>query len=244
MSDVAGIGHNNPPAVAGDYTRLQNRLQELLDSAGRAPSTIENEEQAEKCTNLTKMLKELAKAADTARVQEKAPHLDAGRAVDAFFSKISEPSTLAAKDMEKRLTAYVQAQREAERKRALEEARKAKEEADRMAAEAAELEQAGMADMASQTLADAQKVEATASRLEAKAADDKQLGKVRSELGSTSLRKTWRVEIADRSALDWATLGRFLTDDAILAALRGYVQSGGRELSGARIWQEETTVVR
>lgn len=238
------IGHNNPPAVAGDYTKLQERLQELLGSAARAPLTIENEDQAVKCTSLTKMLKELSKAAENARVQEKEPHLNAGRAVDAFFAQISEPATTTAKDIEKRLTAFTLAQREAERKRALEEARKAKEEADRMAAEAAELEQAGMADMANQTMADAQKVEATATRLEAKAADDKELGKVRSELASTSIRKQWKMEIIDRSKLDWATLGRFISDEQILTAIRGFVQSGGRELAGAKIWQEETTVVR
>ncbi len=238
------IGHNNPPAVAGDYSGLQSRLQELLASASSAPLTIETIEQAEKCTSLTKMLKELAKAAENARVQEKEPHLNAGRAVDAFFQKISEPSTNTAKDIEKRLNAWTQAQREAERKKALAEAAKAKEEADKMAAEAAQLEQAGMTDMANQTIADAQKVEATATRLEAKAADDKQLGKVRSDLGSTSTRKVWKVGIADRAKLDWTTLGRFITDDAIMAALRAYVSSGGRELAGAEIWQEETTIVR
>lgn len=238
------MGHNNPPAVAGDYTKLQERLDELLGSASRAPQTIENVEQAEKCTSLTKMLKELAKAAENARVQEKEPHLNAGRAVDAFFGKISEPATSTAKDIEKRLTAFTQAQREAERKAALEAARKAKEESDRMAAEAAELERAGMADMATQTMADAQKVEATATRLEAKAADDKELGKVRSELGSTSTRKQWKVEITDRSKIDWSQLGRFVSDDAILAAIRGYVQNGGRDLAGAKIWQEEIVIVR
>jgi hypothetical protein len=241
---MSTIGHNNPPAVAGDYQKLNDRLEELLGSASRAPQTIENTDQAEKCTSLTKMLKELVKAAENARVQEKEPHLNAGRAVDAFFAKISDPASSAAKDMEKRLNAFIQAQREAERKAALEAARKAKEEADRMAAEAAELERAGMADMATQTMADAQKVEATATRLEAKAADDKELGKVRSELGSTSTRKQWKMEITDRKKIDWSVLGGFVSDDAILTAIRAYVQSGGRDLSGAKIWQEETVVVR
>lgn len=238
------MGHNNPPAVAGDYSKLQERLDELMGSASRAPLTLENVEQAEKCTSLTKMLKELAKAAENARVQEKEPHLNAGRAVDAFFGKISEPATSTAKDIEKRLTAFTQAQREAERKAALEAARKAKEEADRMAAEAAELERAGMSDMATQTMADAQKVEATATRLEARAADDKELGKVRSDLGSTSTRKQWKVEITDRNKIDWSVLCGFVSDDAILTAIRAYVQSGGRELAGAKIWQEETVIVR
>lgn len=238
------IGHNNPPPVAEDYTNLQNRLQELLASSQRAPATIADDEQAEKCTSLTKMLKELAKSAENSRTKEKEPHLNAGRAVDAFFAKITEPATLAAKDIEKRLTAYVQAKREAERKAALEAAKKAQEEAERKAQEAAQLESAGLTDMANETMAEAQKVEATATRLEAKAADDKQLGKVRSDLGSTSARKHWVVEIDDRSKIDWQTLGRFITDDAIMQALRAYVQSGGRELAGAKIWQDEKVVVR
>lgn len=241
---TAGIGHNSAPPVAGDYGELIARINLLIDSFGRAPQTIDSDDTAEKITDLTKMLKEAAKKAELARKQEKEPFLEQGKQVDAYFQKMAEPAEVAAKDLEKRLGAWRTYKAEQERKRLLEEAAKARIEAERVAAEAAKLEQAGMQEVANDTLAEAQKTDETAQRLEAAAADNKQLGKVRGEYGKTVATKRWVFDVADYTKVDVASLARYLDTVAIDKAIRSYVAGGGRSLTGVHIYETETVSVR
>lgn len=241
---TAGIGHNQAPVVAGDYTELQARIKTLVESFNRAPQTIESDDVAEKVTDLTKMLKEAAKKAEAARVLEKQPFLDSGRNVDAYFANMSEPAVNAAKDLEKRLGSFRAYKAEIERKRLLEEAAKARAAAEAAAAEAAQLEQAGLKDVANDTMAEAQKTDETAQRLEKAATDDKQIGKVRGEYGKTVATKRWLFEVADYSKVDLAGIASYLDQTAIDKAIRAYVANGGRSLTGVHIFEQETVNVR
>lgn len=241
---TAGIGDNLPPFIAGDYSELQARIDTLLGSFERAPQTIESDDIAEKITDLTKMLKEASRKAELARKQEKDPYLEGGKKVDSYFSAMAEPADKAAKDLEKRLGSYRTYKAEIERKRLLEEAAKAREIAEREAREAAQLEAAGMQDVADETMASAQKTEATALRLETASENDKQLGKVRGEYGKTVATKRWVFEVDDYSKVDIMAVARYLDQASIDKAIRGFIANGGREIKGVSIYEQETVSVR
>lgn len=241
---TAQIGDNLPPIIAGDYSELQARIASLIESFERAPQTIDTDDVAEKVTDLTKMLKEATRKAELARKTEKDPYIEGGRKIDAYFSSMAEPAEKAAKDLEKRLGSYRTYKAEIERKRLLEEAAKARAEAERVAKEAAELEAAGMQDVANETMASAQKTEATALRLETASDNEKMLGKVRGEYGKTVMTKRWVFEVEDYTKVDIVAVARYLDPAAIDKAIRSYVANGGRELKGVNIFEQESVSVR
>ena len=102
-----------------------------------------------------------------------------------------------------------------------------------------------MVSLANVTMAEAQKAESTAVKLEAHAENKKDLGRIQSDLAKTQIRKVVKVEIIDRAKIDFKALGAFFTDDAILAALRAFASTCGREIgAGARIYEDEVVSVR
>lgn len=87
--------------------------------------------------------------------------------------------------------------------------------------------------------ADAEKAKKEA---EAKAAE---LSRQRGDMGSvSSLRTFWDFADLDRNALDLEALRQHLPADALEKALRSFIKAGGRELRGARIFQNTQAAVR
>lgn len=255
MTEAAHRLSNNPPdPIAELAARLEQsnapllkRKEDLAAAAGRMPE-ISDDETAGKASDFIKLISAALKTSEAARTEAKEPHLAAGRTVDTFFkNRVSDPLTTLKRDVESKLTTYLQ-RKEAERRRAAdEEARRIREKA---AAEARAAQQAAtQGDVrAAATALDAaatmsQQAQSVAAK--AQAATPAELSRTRGEVGSVaSLRQTWVGEVEDRETLDLEALRPYLAMDALRTAVGGFVRAGGRELKGARIYQQTTAAVR
>lgn len=258
MPDTAELGHNMPPEdthpisdrLMEQYDALNIRQEELLDAVERVPAVIEDDETAGKIADFIKQLTACHKNAEKARVAEKEPYLAAGRAVDGWFKKITEPLAKAKKTVEARLTVY-------QRKKADEE-RRAREETERQAREAAEkarreAEERAAALAEESDLDAAVEAEEAANRAaeaaaEAERSDDAkaaELSRTRGDYGAVaSLRTHWTFRDLDRDKLALEPLRQHIPTDAIEKAVRSYIRAGGRELAGVTIYEDASTVVR
>jgi len=262
MTDLAedrfGIGGNSPPddiTLLGEHLSestegLVKRKNDLLAAVERAPAEITDDIGAGKMADLIKLIGACMRTAETGRTSAKEPFLAASRLVDGFFKKITEPLGDAKAVIERRLTLYQRNKAEAERRErerleqlAREVAAKAAEEAAQRAATIKtddDLDEAITAEaIAEQSAADA--IEAT----KAATASNAEMSRSRGDLGSVaSLRTEWIGEITDRATLDLETLRPHIAVDALEKAIRAYVRAGGRELRGAKIYQQSKSVVR
>lgn len=256
--DGIAIGHNNPPSdaeilrdrLADTYASLKGRADDLLGAASRVPEVIGDAETAARVTGFVKQVVACARAAETARVAEKAPFLAQGAAVDGFFKSIRAPLDDVKKVIEGRLTAFQRRVADEERRRREEDAARQREEAQRLARDAAERETAVRTDSdldsaiqadeaARQAAADAEKARREAA---AKAAE---LSRIRDDYGAVaSLRTFWDYADLDRATLDLEALRPHLPADALEKAVRAFIRMGGRELRGVRIFENTETRVR
>lgn len=254
------LHHNQPPPdlLIGEALRerlhdehggLIRRKDDLLAAASRIPA-ITDDDLAGRASDYIAQIKACAKAADAARVGEKEPYLEGGRAVDGFFKAITSPLEDVEKKVKQSLTVYHREKEAEERRRRMEAERIAREEADakRREAEAAakvlrdqqSLDDAIAADKAAR-LAEADAVKATQAA-EAKPAE---LSRIRGEYGAvSSLRTDWVFDGLDRHQIDLEALRHHFTTAAIESAIRAFIKSGGRQLEGVRIFETTTAIVR
>lgn len=178
----AGPGHNRPPAVDPEIIAdLEPRVRAFADAAGQwlDKGAVETDEEAEKLNDLLTGLRGVAKEIETKRKASKEPHLEAGRAVDAAFSKLLDPLKKAADKVKPILTAFASKKAAAERERQ----REAAEEAERKAREAAEAKAA--ADARNDVMGAAEAEEAEKEAAEAAKAAERQAAEAR-RIGSAS----------------------------------------------------------
>ena len=254
MAEPAYNLSNNPPdelallreRLEESNAPLLKRAEELLAAADRLPE-IDGDATAGKVADYIKLVGAAIKTGETARTSAKEPHLAAGRAVDTFFkARVTDPLDALKRNVERRLTAYLQA-KEAERRRAAEEeARRVREESEARARAAQEAEARGATHEAAAAMDAAVAKEAEAnSAAEQAAAKPSELSRTRGEVGSVaSLRQVWKGEIVSRQDLDIEALRPYLPIAALETALNGFVKAGGRELRGARIYQHTSAAVR
>jgi DNA polymerase III alpha subunit (gram-positive type) len=139
LNPAATIGDNNPPdplVIIGDHLRethgdLIDRGAQLVGMKDRLPASCDDADTAAKLADAIKQCTAFTKNSDATRVSAKEPHLAAGRVVDGFFKKLSDPVDAVKQAMGALLTAY-------QRKVADEERRRREEEARQAAARAAE----------------------------------------------------------------------------------------------------------
>jgi hypothetical protein len=129
-AERAVLGHNNPPADLA--TVLLDEI-EAAERNAKEIAEVADDEAAERAQGIRARLNELAGKADKTRETEKAPHLAAGRAVDAKWQPLVKRAKEAADAVKKRIEAYatkkLREQQEAEHKRREEEAARAAAEA-------------------------------------------------------------------------------------------------------------------
>lgn len=260
MNDLSpGPGHNRGPLLATpdemredlahDHSKLIARRDELIEASGRIPD-IDNEDIARRAGDFVKQLMAAMKAAEAARVGAKEPYLEASRAVDGFFRALWDPLDKVKRDVERRLTTFLRVKADAERREREErerQARAAEAERRREADEAAarmqsqrDLDEAVAADERAKQ-AEADRVKST-KEAEAKAAE---MSRTRGEYGSvSSLRTTWTFSDLDRGTLDLEALRPHLPQDGLERAVRSFVKAGGRELTGAHIFETTNATVR
>jgi hypothetical protein len=179
MSDIpAGIGHNHPPEPTL-FEAARDRIENLYEEAklwmDGAPIT--SQEMADDLANLKRLIQQAHEDADAARKIENKPFDDGKAEVQARYApliadtkSIKGKTVLALEAIDKSLTVWlnkVNAQLEAER-------RQAREEADRLAREAQEALRASQPDNlaereeAERLLSEANRANAAAKRAEAK----------------------------------------------------------------------------
>jgi hypothetical protein len=135
---IAGIGHNEPPSespldgFAAHINDLFAEAKNFLDGEG-----VNSEGEAEAVSKLLDLIRTAAKDADRARSDEKRPHDEAAKAVQAKWKPLLERADLAVDTCKKALAPWLQAQ-EAAKKAAAELARQEAEAKVQAAQEALE----------------------------------------------------------------------------------------------------------
>lgn len=196
---------------------LIKRIAVFQDSLGRTPEKLEDEETAKKAADFVGMIAAGEKRVEDRFVTAKAPFLEFGRAVDAYFNSLRRSLAEIKTPLLSRIGRYQDALREAERKRLAaiaeaqrQEAQRKREEAERQRQEAEAAARAGDMAEAIRKADEAAAVEATA-----KAADDQvrvaeqqavvlpsSVATVRGSFGGTvSSRTGWDFEVTDISKL-------------------------------------------
>ena len=191
MNAPAKIGHNGPPsdpfeAIAADILDLF----ELAESA-LTGEPIANQSQADQINQIAKDALKAGQAADAARKEEKRPHDEAAKAVQAKWTPLITKAELAHSTALKALTPWnleIQRQKDEAAAKARAEAEALAEAARKAAQEAAQTADLSARAEAEALLKEADKLTKTANRI---------------DRAPTGLRTVWHAEITDRrSALN------------------------------------------
>lgn len=197
------LGHNNPPpfdpAIVQEHDEVAAKF---TDTAGKwlDRGDLTAEEDAQKLNDFIAGARGRKKLVDAARADAKKPHDDAGKAVQAAFTPIMAKLDAAVAKVQPLLTKWLEdkeAARKKEAARLAEEARLAREEAAKLAAQAAARNDVSGEIDAEAAMKAAAYAEKAAVRME-RATD-----KVASATGGTKsagLRTYWRATIANRGA--------------------------------------------
>lgn len=232
------IGHNNPPEAP--FEIYQEKITDLYDEAVNwlDGKPIETEEMAEGVTSLLQLLRKAGKEADDERTKEKAPHLEAGRNVDAKWKPLGELVNRATTAAKQALQPYLK-KKAAEKEEA---DRKLREEADRKRREAEEAFRNSQADdllareAAEEKLKEAKIADKTANREARKGA-----GVAGSFGKAVSLRSSYKAILHDpEEALEffWPSVE---IEECLTAMAQRMVKNGKREIPGFEIRKQEET---
>lgn len=124
MTDRTGIGGNNPPPHEAMSIHIQDLFALVSDTT--SGGTVSNDEQEVALDALLDELRQAKKDADTYRADEKRPHDEAGKAVQARWKPLIDRCEAGANEIKGLLTPYRTAKQAAKD----EAARKAREEAE------------------------------------------------------------------------------------------------------------------
>jgi hypothetical protein len=105
VTDAPTIGHNNPPAFDAYSMALDDAYSTAKDFLDGKP--IETQGEADAVGRIVAEVKRIKKDADAARADEKAPHLQASRAVDAKWKPLEERADTILRAANAPLTAYL-----------------------------------------------------------------------------------------------------------------------------------------
>jgi len=125
------IGHNNPPS---DEIQIEDQIKEVMAVADKwlIGREIKSQAEVDKAAGFKQKLSELSREAEKMRKEEKKPHLDAGKAVDAKYQAIVKLPNNILTRLKGAITPFLVA----EQKKADEAARKERIEAAKKIAEA------------------------------------------------------------------------------------------------------------
>lgn len=250
LDERFGPKGNNPPSeseILAEKLKIREAELRQMFSSGKAPLVIADEIEAGNITARIKSIKALISKVGDAHKEIKGPYLECSRIVDAWKNKLEIEFQEIVNSYAKPLTAYLKAREKAERERQLEEARIAREEAERLVLEAAAHEKEGLKETADELINAAAGAEIMADNIltHAHTATPSQLARARSTTGAmASQRLVWVGEITNIAALDLNALRSHFTIEAIQTAVNKFVREGGRELAGVKIEQKSQLSVR
>lgn len=225
--------HNNPPSSpfeerAAAITDLYDEARNWLDEKG-----VQSQADADGVSKLLDMLRREAKAADEARKEEKRPHDEAAKAVQAKWKPVLDKAELAQRVCKDALTPFLRRQDE-ERRKAEEEARRQAEAAEIAAQQA--FERSGVSDLEAREEAEKLAAAAKAAEAEARKAG-KQKAHAKGGSRAVGLRTSYRAEITDLRAFAgfvWSNHQQELTEFLGGIASR-LVRNGFRDIPGVTV---------
>lgn len=243
MDNLATIGHNNPPS---EMLILQERLEsnyghmifefETLESR-IIPLEINSHEEAQSITDFVKAIKVFKAKVESAHKNEKSIYLECGRVVDSWKNGYNSRIDALISSAQAPMTAFLKRKEEEERKRQLEIARKAAEEAAKLEEEARAHADAGINDTAEE-LKNAAEAKSNLSE-KIFAGDYERPAAIRtSNAASAKTVDVWVGEIESIQAIDLDSLRPYIDDEAIQKALNRAVKDGVRTIRGAKIFQK------
>ncbi len=252
MTEVATIGHNNPPSdieilnekLSDDYSLLLDRADNLIEGSEDITDEINDDIVAGQVADYIKLINDCNKELEKSRKDVKEPYLEKGRAVDTFFKAKVNMLDNAKKLANKPLTAFSLKKREIERLEKEKAVQVARDEAKALLEKEEALRESGMHVQAEEAAQQAINEDKKAIKNEREANSSSGLGVSKGVKSSVSLRTKWVGTINDRSKLDISKLAKYFTDAELKKALNGFVSDGGREIDGAEIKEESTVVTR
>ena len=239
MAETAPIGHNNPPQTI--FEQHQAEINDLYDEAKLwlDGEPVETAGLAEGLSTLMQTIRKAGADADRERAAEKAPHLEAGREIDARWKTLTKLTNLATAACKEALKPWL-IKIEAEKKEA---DRIAQEDADAKLAEARKAMQASSVDNliereeAEEKLKAAEISKAVANKKQRETAGVKNKGG-----RAVSLRTVYVTELIDANeALEhfWPSME---IEELLLTMAKRQVANGKRALPGFKITEEKVTV--
>jgi len=240
MSNLAAIGHNNPPTP---FDEAQTEITDLYDEAKGwlDGEPVASEGMAEGISKLLNMIRAAKKKADEARKVEKKPFDDGAKEVQERYNPLLKKADLAADACKKALAPWLE-QQEAEKRAAEAEARRIAEEKRREAEEAiraSKVDDLEAREAAEEKLKDAKKAEATANR----AAKD--TAKASGGVGrAVSLRTEHEPELVSgvEAARHYWNTNRAEMEAFLLEMARKDVRAGKRSIPGFTITEVKKAV--
>ncbi len=235
----------NPRAVAGDNAATTDAAEALrLELEGEKEiarqflaSPITSQEEADRAAVWASRVAELKNRGDAAHKAEKAPHLEAGRKVDDRF-RWREEAEILVKKLKNHVLPWLQqkkAEEDARARAAAEEARKQREEAQRLADEAAKAGDAEAAERA---------IEAQRQADEAAKAAQPQRASAGRTGARVSVRTTQDVTVSDpvACAAHFAGLPQVPNEllDVLRILARRSVSNGHRDIPGVTISSKQS----
>lgn len=239
--DRFGIGGNNPPeptpfdAFKVHIDDLTETAKGFLDGSG-----VTSQAEADAVAKLMDEARKASKSADEARVEEKKPHDEAAKAVQAKWKPLLEAADRVTSVCKQALAPFL-AEQEAEKRCIADEARKAAEKAAIRAAEAARAVEAS--DLEAREQADALAKEAKAAMATANKADKDKAHGVGGSRAAT-LRKTYRpVLVNGVEAARWAWQNRREECEAFFLSLAVIeVREGRHQIPGFTVEEVRSVV--
>lgn len=223
------MGGNNPPVIDS----FKAHVDDLREEAGAwlEGKAVESADEAAGLNTLLDLARKTAKDADTARADEKKPHLDAGKAVDTKWKPIIDAANRIADCCKVALTPWNVA--EQKRKEAAAAIARAEAEAE------AEARRQAAAEAATGSIEDKEQLD----QIEDSAKAAERIAKKAEKEASTAgrLRTTYRPEVADLSTAIkhyWATEKQAFSDLVLELAGRD-VRAGKRSIPGITVHTEQ-----
>lgn len=248
---VVTRGDNKPPLkerLALDYQSLVDQAQAVAERANALPKVIASDADLGPIGGVVKDARRLKSDAEAAHKTEKAPHLQAGRDVDAFFAIVTDRMKRVIDALEERATIWQRAKEAEERRRREEEARKLREEEEHKRQVAAAEAERNRHTAAAKKEAEAEQIADKAAMAEAAAqAPAADLTRVRSDDGSLATTTTkWGSEIVDYDAIDLNQLRHHFARADVEKAIRAYVKvhRNSRPIAGVRIFADTRATFR
>ena len=239
---MTDIGHNNPPEPT-PYERAVEEIDLLYTEAKNwcDGDPVSNQDQANTLSTLIRQIQQAGKAAEKARVDEKKPHLDAGREIEARYKPLKARVEDAIGAARQALKPFLERQEKEKRDKA---------EAERRAAAAAAAEAAKARESARDSndleeiekAREAEKLAEQAAKTAKKA--EKQKAHAKGEGRAIGLRDNWTATISDVRA---ATAHYWKTDrqefiDLIQRLANRDVRQGKRTIPGIEARNERKAI--